>query len=44
MSNIVLDANDHRGLRDRSLLQLMDVDRDEIVQGSDDFSQADDLV
>lgn len=39
MSNIVLDANDHTGLQDKSFLLLMDME-DEIVEGLEDLSQA----
>lgn len=40
MSNIVLDANDHTGLWDKSFffLPLMDTDKDEIVEGLEDLS------
>ena len=44
MSNIVLDANDHTGLQDKSFLLLMDMDKDEIVEGLEDLSQAAILV
>lgn len=44
MSNIVLDANDHTGLWDKSFLLLMDMDMDEIVEGLEDLSQAAILV
>lgn len=44
MSNIVLDANDHSGLWDKSFLPLMDMDKDEIVKGLEDLSSAAILV
>lgn len=47
MSNIVLDANDHTGGYGTNLsffLLLMDMDKDEIVEGLDDLSQAAILV
>ena len=40
MSNIVLDANDHTRLRDKSFfLLLIDTDMDEMVAGLDDLSK-----
>lgn len=41
MSNIVLDANDGAGLWDKSFsfLPLVDMDKDEIVEGLEDLSQ-----
>lgn len=42
MSNIVLDANDHTGLWDKSFLLLMD--KDEIVEGLEDLSKVPILV
>lgn len=44
MSNIVLDANDHTGLWDKSFLLLMDMDTGEIVEGLVDLSQESILV
>lgn len=40
MSNIVLDANDHTRLWGKSFLLLIDMDKDEIVEGLEDLSQA----
>lgn len=43
MSNIVLDANDHTGVTGQIFfffVPLMDADKDEIVEGLEDLSQA----
>lgn len=44
MSNIVLDANDQMGLGDKSFSPLMDMNKDEIVEGLQDLSQVAILV